>query len=47
MLDLRITDDKHVMAIDLGQNKSVDAQTINSVLKDSGAVEVNDKEVED
>ncbi|KOF02166.1 quinol:cytochrome c oxidoreductase membrane protein [Roseivirga ehrenbergii] len=47
MLDLRITDDKHVMAIDLGQNKSVDAQTINSVLKDSGAIEVNDKEVED
>jgi hypothetical protein len=47
MLDLRITDDKHVMAIDLGKNKSIDAKTINSVLKDSGAVEVNDKEVED
>lgn len=47
MLDIRITDDKHIMAIDLGKNKSVDAQTINSVLKDSGAVEVNDKEVED
>ncbi|KYG75513.1 DUF3341 domain-containing protein [Roseivirga echinicomitans] len=47
MLDLRITDDKHIMAIDLGKNKSMDAQTINGVLKDSGAVEVNDKEVED
>tara|TARA_A100000171_G_scaffold42883_1_gene44547 strand:- start:12 stop:545 length:534 start_codon:yes stop_codon:yes gene_type:complete len=47
MLDLRITDDKHVMAIDLGKNKSMDAQTINGVLKDSGAIEVNDKEVED
>jgi hypothetical protein len=47
MLDLRITDDKHVMAIDLGKNKSIDAKTINSVLRDSGAVEVNDKEVED
>jgi hypothetical protein len=47
MLDLRITDDKHVMAIDLGKNKSIDAKIINSVLRDSGAVEVNDKEVED
>lgn len=47
MLDLRITDDKHVMAIDLGKNKSIDAKTINSVLKNSGAIEVNDKEVED
>ncbi|MGW8123515.1 DUF3341 domain-containing protein [Roseivirga echinicomitans] len=47
LFDIRITDDRHVMAIDLGRNKSIDAQTINSVLKDSGAVEVNDKEVED
>ncbi|PIQ47950.1 MAG: quinol:cytochrome C oxidoreductase [Cytophagales bacterium CG12_big_fil_rev_8_21_14_0_65_40_12] len=47
MLDLRITDDKHVMAIDLGKNKSIDAKTINSVLRNSGAIEVNDKEVED
>lgn len=47
MLDLRITDDKHVMAIDLGKNKTVDANEINSILKDSGAVEINDKEVED
>ena len=47
LLDIRITDDRHIMAIDLAQNKSIDAQTINGVLKDSGAVEVNDKEVED
>ncbi|MFT6970830.1 MAG: hypothetical protein ACJAXX_001396 [Roseivirga sp.] len=47
MLDLRITDDKHVMAIDLGKNKSMDAKVINGVLKESGAVEVNDKTVED
>ncbi len=47
MLDLRITDDKHVMAIDLGKNRGVEADKINSILKDSGAVEVNDKEVED
>jgi hypothetical protein len=47
MLDLRITDDKHVMAIDLGKNKSMDSKVINGVLKESGAVEVNDKTVED
>jgi len=47
MLDIRITDDKHVMAIDLGKNKSVNTDEINSILKDSGAVEINDKEVED
>jgi len=47
MLDLRITDDKHVMAIDLGKNKSVNTDKINSILKESGAVEINDKEVED
>ena len=46
MLDLRITDDKHVMAIDLGKNKGV-ADTLEGLLKDSGAIEVNDKEVED
>lgn len=46
MLDLRITDDKHVMAIDLGKNKDK-ADALAGILKDSGAVEVNDKEVED
>ena len=47
LLDIRITDDKHIMAIDLGSNKSVDADKIGHVLKDSGAVEVNDKQVEE
>ena len=47
MLDLRITDDKHVMAIDLGKNGGVATNEINSILKDSGAVEINNKEVED
>ncbi len=47
LLDIRITDDKHIMAIDLGSNKAVDAKKIGSVLKDSGAVEVNDKTVEE
>lgn len=46
MLDLRITDDRHVMAIDLGKNKSK-AESLEGLLKDSGAIEVNDKEVED
>lgn len=47
LLDIRITDDKHIMAIDLGSNKAVDAKKIGGVLKDSGAVEVNVKQVED
>jgi len=34
LLDIRITDDRHIMAIDLAKNKSIDAQTINGVLKD-------------
>lgn len=45
MLDLRITDDRHVMAIDLGKNKNK-AESLEGLLKDSGAIEVNDKEVE-
>lgn len=46
MLDLRITDDKHVMAIDLAKNKAQKDQ-LTGILKDSGAIEVNDKKVED
>ena len=45
MLDLRITDDRHVMAIDLAKNKNK-AESLEGLLKDSGAIEVNDKEVE-
>jgi hypothetical protein len=40
--DIRSTDDKHVMAIDLAKNsKSTDE--LNAILKDSGAIEINEK----
>lgn len=42
MFDVRSTDDKHVMAIDLGLN-SLQKDEISKVLNESGAVEVNDK----
>lgn len=47
LLDIRITDDKHIMAIDLGKNRAVEVAAINALLKDSGAVEVNSKDVEE
>jgi hypothetical protein len=40
--DLRSTDDKHVMAIDLAKNKLAYAD-IEAILKESGASEVNEK----
>jgi len=40
--DLRSTDDKHVMAIDLGTNK-LSKEEIGRILKDNGAEEVNEK----
>ncbi len=40
--DVRSTDDKHVMAIDLATNK-FSKDEIARILKDNGAVEVNDK----
>lgn len=40
--DIRITDDKHVMAIDLDNNDKSEAD-IKKVLNGSGAVEVNNK----
>ncbi len=43
--DLRSTDDKHVMAIDLADNKLSKAE-IESILKNSGAQEVNEKNFE-
>jgi hypothetical protein len=42
-LDLRITDDKFVMAIDVDKNKKVSAADIKKALKESGAIEVNTK----
>src|SRR5882762_7567955 len=40
--DLRSTDDKHVMAIDLAKNK-LSKDEISRILKESGASEVNEK----
>lgn len=43
LFDLRSTDDKHVMAIDLGKN-TIDVAAIKKIVKDSGASEVNNKD---
>ena len=43
--DIRITDDKHVMAIDLDKNDKAEAD-IKKVVQGSGAVEVNNKTFE-
>jgi hypothetical protein len=40
--DLRSTDDRHVVAVDLGTNK-ISKDEISRILKDSGAEEVNEK----
>lgn len=40
--DIRSTDDKHIMAIDLGTNR-ISKDEIRRLLKDSGATEVNEK----
>ena len=45
IIDLRATDDKHVMAIDLSRNH-LTLEQITSILKDSGASEVNKKDFE-
>ncbi|MEM9895583.1 MAG: DUF3341 domain-containing protein [Bacteroidota bacterium] len=45
--DLRITDDKHVMAIDLDINHEKSEKEIKKVLESSGASEVNHKSFED
>ena len=42
LLDIRITDDKHIVAVDLGSNKLTE-DAIGKLLKDSGASEVNKK----
>lgn len=44
--DVRSTDDKHVMAIDLASNKDKSKQELTSILKDAGAEEVNEKSFE-
>lgn len=44
--DLRSTEDKHVMAIDLALNKGKSKDEITSILKMAGASEVNEKNFE-
>jgi hypothetical protein len=46
IFDLRITDDKHVMAIDIANNSSMGIDKIEEILKSSGASEVNKKSFE-
>ena len=46
IFDLRITDDKHVMAIDLAVNAGMGEDKLAEVLKGSGASEVNKKSFE-
>ena len=45
LMDIRITDDKHVMAVDLASNK-LSKEDIRKIIADSGASEVNDKDFE-
>jgi hypothetical protein len=44
--DIRSTDDKHVMAIDLALNKGKSKEEIAGILKSAGASEVNEKNFE-
>ena len=41
--DIRSTDDKHVMAVDLATNSGKSKDELKRILKESGASEVNDK----
>ncbi|MCK6617742.1 MAG: DUF3341 domain-containing protein [Cyclobacteriaceae bacterium] len=44
--DIRSTDDKHVMAVDLAVNASKSKDEVKRILKESGASEVNEKSFE-
>lgn len=46
IFDLRSTDDKHIMAIDIANNTSLEVVKIQEILKSSGATEVNNKSFE-
>jgi hypothetical protein len=46
IFDIRSTDDKHVMAIDIANNASLSTDAISEVLKNSGATEINRKNFE-
>lgn len=43
LFDIRITDDKHVVAVDLEKNSKIKKSEISKLLTDSGASEVNMK----
>ena len=43
LFDIRTTDDKHVMAIDLAKNTSFTKDQLVAIIKESGAEEVNEK----
>jgi hypothetical protein len=43
LFDIRITDDKHVMAVDLAKNTFFTKDQLISIIKESGAEEVNEK----
>lgn len=46
IFDLRSTDDKHIMAIDLAKNHHLSIERIGAILKDSGVTEINRKDFE-
>ena len=46
IFDLRSTDDKHIMAIDIANNSAIDLVAIEAILKSSGATEVSKKSFE-
>lgn len=46
IFDLRSSDDRHVMAIDIANNASLGLDGIRNILKESGATEVNNKSFE-
>ena len=46
ILDTRITDDKFLISFDISKN-DVDVKGIKSILKETGASEINEKSFED
>lgn len=46
IFDLRSTDDKHIMAVDIANNSAIEVEKIKEILKSSGATEVNNKSFE-
>jgi hypothetical protein len=46
IFDVRSTDDKHIMAIDIANNSAIQIEEIKEILRSSGATEVNNKSFE-